>query len=41
MLEYPRRTPFDLDIYRLLARLLPRSAVTELGSGSEVPAEAD
>jgi hypothetical protein len=35
MLEYPRRTPFDLDVYRLLARLLPRSTVIELG-----PAEA-
>jgi DNA polymerase-3 subunit epsilon len=33
MLEYPRRTPFDFDVYRLLARLLPRSAVIELGFG--------
>jgi len=33
MLQYPRRAPFDLDVYRLLARLLPRSAVIELGRG--------
>jgi len=36
MLEYPRRTPFDLDVYRVLARLLPRSAVIELGFGEAV-----
>jgi DNA polymerase III subunit epsilon len=36
MLEYPRRTPFDLDVYRVLARRLPRSAVIELGFGQAV-----
>jgi DNA polymerase III subunit epsilon len=37
MLEYPRRTPFDLDVYRLLVRCLPRSAVTELEIGKPRP----
>jgi DNA polymerase-3 subunit epsilon len=39
MLEYPRRTAFDLDVYRLLARLLRRSTVIELGSGGAVQDE--
>ena len=39
MLEYARRTPFDLDVYRLLARLLPRSSVIELGVGEAVGEE--
>jgi len=40
MLQYPRRTPFDLDVYRLLARLLPRSTVIEIGSGEAAHEEA-
>jgi hypothetical protein len=39
MLEYPRRTPFDLDVYRLLVRCLPRSAVTELEIGEAASEE--
>ncbi len=40
MLQYPRRAAFDLDIYRVLARRLPRMGVIELGPEGPLIPEA-